>query len=632
MSDEAMSTNPNKLGLLRLLTCGSVDDGKSTLIGRLLYDSQGIYEDQLSSLTADSKKMGTQGGELDLALLVDGLQSEREQGITIDVAYRYFSTPKRKFIIADTPGHEQYTRNMATGASNSDFAIILIDASKGVQTQTRRHSFICSLLGIKQVIVAVNKMDTVGYKQDVYKGIQQDYLKLAGSLDIPDIRFVPISALLGDNVVHPSKQMPWFRGSTLLHYIETTVPQAHESNEFRFPVQRVSRPDSDFRGFEGSIVSGAVKVGDTIRVLPAGTISSVRSITTFDGELDQAVAPQAVTITLNDEVAVNRGDMLAHKDDLPRVASRVRAKLVWMHEQPLQPRNEYRVHFITKATRGMVAGLHHRIDVNTMTEQSVSTLGLNEIGLVDLQLVEPVPFDKYADNKHSGSFILIDKVSNTTVAAGMVEEALPDTGAQRAGETSQEVVWHAAAVGSQERALRYEHKPCMLWYTGLSGSGKSTIANAVDRLLFERGCRTYVLDGDNLRHGLNKDLGFSDSDRVENIRRVSEMGRLFVDAGLIVSAALISPFAEERARAKTLVGADQFIEVFIDTPIEVCEQRDPKGLYAKARAGDIPNFTGISSPYEAPAKPDVHVHTDKVNVTEAAQQIIDYLFRRRIIA
>jgi len=631
---EYLQQHENKQ-LLRFITCGSVDDGKSTLIGRLLHDSKMIYEDQLAAITADSKKSGTQGDQVDLALLVDGLQSEREQGITIYVAYRYFSTAKRKFIIDDTPGHEQYTRNMATGASTCDLAIILIDASRGVQAQTRRHSFICSLLGIKQVIVAVNKMDLVDYQQSVYKAIQADYLRLAGSLDIPDIRFVPISALTGDNVVNQSPNMAWFRGSPLMDYlehVEVAVPQT--TDEFRFPVQLVSRPRSDFRGFQGSISSGSITVGDTVRVLPSGTITSIKEILTFDGALTTAHAPMAVTLTLNDEVDVSRGDMIVRKDKIPQVSSRYRAKMVWMHQQPLAPGREYYLKFASKMTRGKVTQVEHRIDVNTMLERPAATLALNEIGSVEMHLVEPVAFDVYSNNKHTGAFIIIDRLSNVTVGAGMVDEALADSAAAGVetltSEPRTDIVWHDAAVSHADRVGRHGHQPCVLWYTGLSGSGKSTIANAVDRKLFELGCHTYLLDGDNVRHGLNQDLGFDDASRVENIRRITEVARLFVDAGLIVGTAFISPFIADRAQARELAG-QHFIEVFIDTPLEICEQRDPKGLYKKARAGDIPHFTGISSPYEAPEAPEIHVRTAELSIEQAAQQIVDYLVRKGVV-
>ncbi|MCL5255728.1 MAG: sulfate adenylyltransferase subunit CysN [Gammaproteobacteria bacterium] len=612
--------------LLRFITCGSVDDGKSTLIGRLLHDSQVILADQLAALAAESKKSGTQGGELDLALLVDGLQSEREQGITIDVAYRYFATDKRKFIIADTPGHEQYTRNMATGASTCDVAIILIDARHGVQTQTRRHSFICSLLGIKHVIVAVNKMDLVDYSKQRYKDIQADYLRFAGALTIPDIRFVPVSALKGDNVVERSANLSWFRGSTLMEYLENLeIAEPADKQDFRFPVQLVSRPHADFRGFQGSIASGEVQVGDAVRILPSGVVTTVKSIVTFAGELHVAQAPMAVTLTLSDEVDVSRGNMIVRKDELPHVSSRMRATLVWMGEAALQPHRQYDLKFSCKLTSGTIERVHHRIDVNTLAEESANALALNEIGVVDVQLNEAVAFDAYSVNKQTGGFIVIDRLSNATVAAGMIDQALPEQTSQRAPIVSKEnIVWHHAAVSQRERIDHKQHQPALLWYTGLSGSGKSTIANAVDRKLFELGCHTYVLDGDNIRHGLNRDLGFDDAARAENIRRISEVAQLFVDAGLIVSSAFISPFRADRAAAREQVGP-RFIEVFVDTPVAVCEQRDPKGLYKKARAGEITDFTGISSPYETPDNPELHLRTAELSVEQAADIVISYL-------
>lgn len=617
--------------LLRFITCGSVDGGKSTLIGRLLYDREVIYDDQLTAMVEDSKKSGTQGSAIDLALLVDGLQSEREQGITIDVAYRYFATDKRKFIIADTPGHAQYTRNMVTGASTCDLAIILVDARYGVQTQTRRHSYICSLLGIKHVIVAVNKMDLVGYSRARYKEIQADYLKFAGVLDIPDIRFVPISALEGDNVVNPSEHLAWFRGSTLMAYLEKLDVIANvESQDFRFPVQRVSRPHSEFRGYQGTIASGVIAVGDTIRVLPAGIVTSIKSIVTFEGELETAAAPMSVTLVLNDEVDVSRGNMIVRKDELPHISSRLRTKVVWMGEKALEPYREYEIKFTCKQTTGYMEKIHHRIDVNSLEEVAASRLELNEIGLLDFQITEPVVFDTYQNNKQTGAFIIIDRLSYATVGAGMVVRALTEQDSKPTSEEqSENIEWHPALVNHEERVMQKKHPPMLLWYTGLSGSGKSTIANAVDRKLFELGCHTYLLDGDNVRHGLNKDLSFDDASRAENIRRVTEVAKLFLDSGLIVSAAFISPFTADREAVKNLVG-DRFIEVFVDTPIEVCEQRDTKGLYKKARTGELTNFTGISSPYEVPNNPAVHLRTVELSVAEAVEQVLAHLSKLAI--
>ncbi|CAB0151231.1 Bifunctional enzyme CysN/CysC [Pseudidiomarina piscicola] len=611
--------------LLRFITCGSVDDGKSTLIGRLLHDSQLIYDDQLDAITANDT--------VDLAQLVDGLQSEREQGITIDVAYRYFSTDKRKFIIADTPGHEQYTRNMATGASTSDLAVILIDAEQGVQTQTKRHSFIVSLLGIKHVIVAVNKMDRVNYQQSTYKAIQDDYLKLAGLLDIPDIHFVPISALNGDNVVHRSTNTPWFRGRTLMQYLETLKIQRPKDQHFRFPVQLVQRPQQQpseqqrKRGYAGSIASGTLRVGDTIRVLPSGKVSTVTEINTFDGALEQAQAPQAVTLSLNDELDISRGDMIVEKDALPYTSSRLRAKVVWLHEQALEPQRDYLLKMGTQSATAHCEQVRYGIDINTLQEVDADHLGLNEIGLLDIRAQRPLVFDGYKHNRATGSFILIDKLSNATVAAGMIEKPLaehaPNTQAKRGP-----VTWQSHKVSQQQRAALKDQKPVILWFTGLSGAGKSAIANAVEERLHTLQKHTYLLDGDNIRHGLNQGLGFNDADRIENIRRIGEVAKLFVDAGLIVLSAFISPLRSNREQVRQMVNADQFIEVFVDTPLEVCEQRDPKGLYAKARQGEIAHFTGISSPYEAPVKPELRLNTQQLSVDEAAEVVVGYLRER----
>lgn len=603
--------------LLRFITCGSVDDGKSTLIGRLLHDSQLIYEDQLQAIT--------QNEQINFANLVDGLQAEREQGITIDVAYRYFSTAKRKFIIADTPGHEQYTRNMATGASTSDLAVILIDAEKGVQTQTRRHSFIVSLLGIKHVIVAVNKMDAIGYSQPRYKEIQQQYIELAGLLNIPDIHFVPISALEGDNVVHKSANTPWFRGRTLMEYLETLEIQQAQANDFRFAVQWVNRPNADFRGYAGNIASGTVKPGDTIRVLPSGKVSTVKSIETFDGQLDKAVAPQAITLTLNDQLDISRGDMIVEKDALPHMSKRLRAKLVWMNENALHPRREYLLKMNTQSATVHCEKVRYRIDINTLKEVEDTQLGLNEIGMIDLQAQRPLVFDSYQSNRATGAFILIDKLSNATVAAGMVTQPLSDTEAALEAPRVGPVTWQTTTIEKHQRAALKQQKPVVLWFTGLSGAGKSAIANAVEKRLHELQKHTYLLDGDNVRHGLNAGLTFSDADRIENIRRIGEVAKLMVDAGLIVLTAFISPLRTNREFVRSRVDTDEFIEIFVDTPLEVCEQRDPKGLYAKARQGEIANFTGISSPYESPETPELVLDTTALSVEQAAERVLDYL-------
>lgn len=603
--------------LLRFITCGSVDDGKSTLIGRLLHDSQLIYEDQLQAITKDE--------HINFANLVDGLQAEREQGITIDVAYRYFSTAKRKFIIADTPGHEQYTRNMATGASTSELAIILIDAEKGVQTQTRRHSFIVSLLGIKHVIVAVNKMDSVDYSQPRYKEIQQEYIELAGLLNIPDIHFVPISALNGDNVVHKSAKTPWFRGRTLMQYLETLEVQQAQQKAFRLPVQWVNRPNAEFRGYAGNIASGAVQPGDTIRVLPSGKVTTVKSIETFDGALERAQAPQAITLTLNDDIDISRGNMIVEKDALPQMSRRLRAKLVWLHEEALQPQREYLLKMNTQTTSAQCEKVRYRIDINTLKEVEDNQLGLNEIGMIDLQATQPLVFDSYQQNRATGAFILIDKLTQATVAAGMVTQALSDT--KEALETPQvgPVTWQTTTVSATERAALKQQKPVVLWFTGLSGAGKSAIANAVEKRLLEMQKHTYLLDGDNVRHGLNAGLTFSEADRIENIRRIGEVAKLMVDAGLIVLTAFISPLRANREFVRSRLADDEFIEIFVDTPLEVCEQRDPKGLYAKARQGEIANFTGISSPYEPPETPELVLNTTALSVEQAAERVLDYL-------
>ncbi len=605
--------------LLRFITCGSVDDGKSTLIGRLLHDSQLIYEDQLQAITKNDA--------INFANLVDGLQAEREQGITIDVAYRYFSTAKRKFIIADTPGHEQYTRNMATGASTSDLAIILIDAEKGVQTQTRRHSFIVSLLGIKHVIVAVNKMDSVDFSQERYKAIQQEYIELAGLLTIPDIHFVPISALNGDNVVHKSANTPWFRGRTLMEYLETLEIQQAQHKAFRLPVQWVNRPNAEFRGYAGNIASGAVQPGDTIRVLPSGKVTTVKSIETFDGALERAQAPQAVTLTLNDDIDISRGNMIVEKDALPQMSRRLRAKLVWLHEDALQPQREYLLKINTQTTTAQCEKVRYRIDINTLKEVEDNQLGLNEIGMIDLQATQPLVFDSYQQNRATGAFILIDKLTQATVAAGMVTQALNDSIEARSPQVGP-VTWQTTTVSAKERAALKQQKPVVLWFTGLSGAGKSAIANAVEKRLLEMHKHTYLLDGDNVRHGLNAGLTFSEADRIENIRRIGEVAKLMVDAGLIVLTAFISPLRANREFVRLRLAQGEFIEIFVDTPLEVCEQRDPKGLYAKARQGEIANFTGISSPYEPPEAPELTLDTTALSIDEAADKVIAYLATR----
>jgi bifunctional enzyme CysN/CysC len=610
--------------LLRFITCGSVDDGKSTLIGRLLYDAQSIFDDQLATLEQDSRRVGTQGGELDLALLLDGLAAEREQGITIDVAYRYFSTDRRKFIIADTPGHEQYTRNMVTGASNADAAVILVDARKGVLTQTRRHAHIVSRVGIRHVTFAVNKMDLVGHDEAVFRTIDAACRALAKSLAIADPVCIPVSALSGDNVLTRSTQMPWFTGPTLMEQLEAIEVDDDRMAvaPFRLPVQWVNRPDLDFRGFAGTIVGGAVRPGERVVVLPSGHTSTVKRIVTYDGDLDVAVAGQAVTLVLADEIDVSRGDVIAHVDASPQVDDVLQATVVWMSEEPLLPGRDYVMRIGSRTVGATATPLKHKLDVETFEPVPARQLKLNEIGVLNLELDQSVAWDAYQDNRDTGGFILIDRLTNATVGAGMVEFAL-----RRSGN----VAWQELDVDKNARARALHQRPVLVWLTGLSGAGKSTIANLVERELHVRGHHTYLLDGDNVRHGLNKDLGFTDADRVENIRRVAEVGRLMVDAGLIVIASFISPFRAERRMARELLDEGEFLEVFVDAPIDVAEARDPKQLYAKARRGEIRSFTGIDSPYEAPESPELHVDTTQVSPEEAAEMVLAELRRRRVI-
>lgn len=614
--------------MLRFITCGSVDDGKSTLIGRLLHDTNKVFEDQLSTLKSDSRKHGTTGDDLDMALLVDGLQSEREQGITIDVAYRYFSTDKRKFILADTPGHEQYTRNMATGASTADLAIILIDARKGVLTQTRRHSFICSLLGIRKAIVAINKMDLVDFDRAVYDSICDDYRAFSGSLKFNDIRFVPISALRGDNVAISSAAMPWYTGQNLLQILES-IELGDEVNarDLRFPIQYVNRPDLGFRGFAGSLAAGAVKRGDHVMALPSRKTSRVKAIVTYDGELEEAAAPMAVTLTLVDEIDISRGDVIVHGDRAPHVGSTFDATIIWMNESPLLPGKQYEFKLGTKLAKGMIQHIHHQIDVNTMAQAPAAELKLNQIGLCRVAFTEPVAFDPYDLCKVTGAFIVIDRLSNGTVGAGMIARVVTHP----LGDQAENVVWHAHKIDKAMHANQKSQKPCVIWFTGLSGSGKSTIANTLEQMMYANGYHTYLLDGDNIRHGLNKDLDFSDQGRIENIRRIGEVARLFVDAGMIVLTAFISPFRSDRALVRELLAADEFIEVFVDTPLELCEQRDPKGLYEKARSGAIRNFTGIDSPYEVPESPEIVLSTAGRSPESCANDLYNHLVNQGIL-
>jgi bifunctional enzyme CysN/CysC len=602
--------------LLRFLTCGSVDDGKSTLIGRLLYDSKLIFDDQLSAIERDSRKHGTLGEEIDLALLVDGLEAEREQGITIDVAYRYFTTPRRAFIVADTPGHEQYTRNMATGASTADLAVVLIDARKGVLTQTKRHSYICSLVGIRSIVLAVNKIDLVAFSADIFHSIVTDYLDFAKTLNFSQVVPIPLSARYGDNVTERSERTPWYDGPALLSHLETVdAAQGSAQLPLRFPVQWVNRPNLDFRGFAGTVASGEVAVGDCVVVASSGRDSRVARIVSFDGDRHSATAGDAVTLALTDEVDIARGDVLVPPQQRPEVADQFAAHVLWMSEEPLLPGRSYLLRIGTKTLPARVTTLKHKVDVNTLDQRPGRTLGLNEAGFCNLSTASPVAFDAYADNRRTGSFILIDRFTNATVGAGMVAFGL-----RRATNIHRQ----SHLVDKAARAALNHQMPCVLWFTGLSGSGKSTIANLVEKALHERGIRTMMLDGDNIRHGLNRDLGFTEADRVENIRRVGEVAKLFVESGLVVLSCFISPFRAERDMVRELLGPGEFVEIFVDVTLEECIRRDPKGLYAKALAGGIKNFTGIDSPYEAPQAPDIRVAGADETPAVAAARIVDW--------
>ncbi len=608
-------------GLLRFITCGSVDDGKSTLIGRLLHDSQQILEDQLAAITSDSRKWGTTGADVDLALLVDGLQAEREQGITIDVAYRYFDTSRRKYIIADCPGHEQYTRNMATGASTADLAVILVDASRGVQVQTRRHAAIVSLLGIRHIIVAVNKMDLVGYGREVFERIREDCFTIRGIRDA-DTKVVPVSALKGENVVTRGASMPWYTGATVIELLDTVeIGRDPALADLRMPVQYVNRPDASFRGYAGTIAAGRLAVGDPVMAVPSRRLSRVRHIVRFDGDLREAHADMAVTVTLEDEIDISRGDLLVHPDRAPSVGRIFDAHVIWMSDSPLLPGKQYEFKLSHRYLRGTVESIHHRIDVNDLSEHAAAELRLNEVGLCRIVLAEPAAFDTYQTCRATGSLIVVDRLSHATAGAGMILRSAAPQGAHH----DVSVFWQPTRVRHEQRANQKAQQPCILWFTGLSGAGKSTIANAVEQALYLRGHHSYLLDGDNIRHGLNKDLDFSDAGRVENIRRIGEVAKLFVDAGLIVVTAFISPFRSDRRLVRDLVGPGEFVEVFVSTPLEVCEQRDPKGLYAKAREGAIRNFTGVSSPYEAPEAAEIVIDSSKLSIAESVDHVIRYL-------
>ena len=617
---EAYLAEQGQKGLLRFLTCGSVDDGKSTLIGRLLFDSKQIFEDQLASLESDSKRFGTQGQNMDLALLVDGLAAEREQGITIDVAYRFFATDKRKFIVADTPGHEQYTRNMATGASTADLAVILVDARNGVATQTRRHSHIVAMLGIKQVVLAVNKMDLCDYAQDVFDAIVADYLAFAGTVGLENITAIPLSALQGENVLNPSAAMPWYTGETLMAALENAETGAGRiDGPARFPVQWVNRPDLSFRGYSGTLATGRLRPGDEIVVLPGAKTSRIDRIVAHGGDWEEAVAGDAVTLTLADDVDVSRGDVIASMEGRPETYDQFQVRLIWMHEEHLLPGRSYLLKTANQIAPAAVSELKYKINVNNQEHEAAKVLELNEIGICNLTLASPIAFEPYGTDRTLGSFILIDRLSNHTVAAGMI-----DFGLRRATN----IHWQSVAVDKRARAQQKHQRPGVLWFTGLSGSGKSTIANIVEQKLHEMNRHTYLLDGDNVRHGLNRDLGFTDADRVENIRRVGEVAKLMVDAGLMVQTAFISPFRAERRMVRELLDEGEFLEIFIDTPLAVCEQRDPKGLYEKARAGEIKNFTGYDSPYEEPEQADLRIDTVALSAEQAADEIINFLKQR----
>ncbi len=616
--------------LLRFTTAGSVDDGKSTLIGRLLHDAKGIYEDQLAAVQQASRKSGQE--DIDFALLTDGLKAEREQRITIDVAYRHFSTPRRRFIIADTPGHEQYTRNMVTGASTANLAIILIDARAGVLTQSKRHGFIASLLGIPHIMVAVNKMDLVDFRQDVFERIRAEYSEYAARFRTRDLTFIPISALLGDNVVQRSARMPWYDGPTLLNHLET-VHIAGDNNliDLRFPVQHVLRPHGDFRGYCGTVASGILRVGDEVAVLPAGTVTRVSRIIGPNGDLPRAFPPQSVTVCLADEVEAGRGAMLAHPANVPWVANEVEAMVIWMHDEPLRRDVPYLIKHTTQTVRGQVAELNYRIDPNTLHRQPAETLGLNEIGRLRLKLFNPLFCDEYERNRQTGGFIVIDPIHHFTVAAGLIIDRTHGYGVPQVTK-SRNLVKHTGHVTPADRAGLLKQTPATLWLTGLSGSGKSTIAYALEQRLIAAGHACVVLDGDNIRHGLNRNLGFSPEDRQENIRRIAEVAKLFNDAGLIVITAFISPYRADRANAKTIIGDDRFVEVLVDAPLDACEARDVKGLYAKARAGQIPEFTGISAPYEAPETPDLRLDTVHNDVDALVEALWDGLAGRGCFA
>ena len=619
--------------LLRFTTAGSVDDGKSTMIGRLLHDSKGIYEDQLQAVIEASKRLNHD--ELELGLLLDGLKSEREAGITIDVAYRYFSTPKRRFIIADTPGHEQYTRNMVTGASTANLAIILIDAEKGVLIQSKRHAFITSLLGIKHIVVAINKMDLVDYDERVFIKIRKDFNEFASKLNITDLVHIPISALKGDNIVNPSTNMPWYNGVALINHLENVyIGSDRNLIDFRFPVQYVNRPSSDFRGFCGQIASGIARVGSEIIVLPSGKSSRIKEIISYDGNLEYAFPPQSVTLTLEDEIDISRGDMIVYPKNLPKLEREFEAMLVWMADEPLRVDKQYLIKHSTSTIRGRISELFYKIDPDDLHREDAENLSLNEIGRVVVELFKRIPYDEYRKNRSTGNFIVIDLMTNSTVGAGMIIDRArhrASFGNQIKTVVSKHITKKTGEVTTKDRQRLLAQKPITLWLTGLSGSGKSTVGYELEKRLVDDGHACYVLDGDNVRHGLNRDLGFSPRDRTENLRRIAEVARLFNDSGLIVITSFISPYKKTRDAAKNIIGENNFFEIFIDAPLDTCEKRDPKGLYKKARAGEIPDFTGISAPYEPPENPALRVQTDKLDPSEAVDAIIQMLKNKGIL-
>jgi len=624
-----------EMDLLRLTTAGSVDDGKSTLIGRLLYDTKSIFEDQLAAIEESSRRRGE---SLNLALLTDGLRAEREQNITIDVAYRYFATPKRKFIVADTPGHLQYTRNMVTGASTAELAIVLVDARKGVLTQSKRHGFIASLLGISHVVVAVNKMDAVGYSRDVYECIAQEYREFAEKLDLPDLTFIPVSALVGDNVAHHGGNMPWYDGATLLHHLESVNLGADRNLvDFRFPVQYVIRPHQDYRGFAGRVASGTIRAGEDVVALPSGVASRVKSVDTFGGPLQEAAAGDSVVITLEDEIDVSRGDMIVRRNNVPGVSHRIDAMLCWLSETPMDLARQYVIQHTTRSAPASVSRILYRVDVDTLHREPAPRFGLNDIGRVEITSAAPLFFDRYQGNRGTGSFILIDPATNATVGAGMIrgvptafEEIVPLIGVE--ASVSPNVVWEPWNVSREERETRNGHKAAVVWLTGLSGSGKSTIARELERRLHAMRVQTMLLDGDQLRHGLNGDLGFSDADRTENIRRAGEVARLFFEHGNIVLCTFVSPFAADRARIRSALPEGRYFEVYVHAPLTVLRRRDPKGLYARAERGELAQLSGISAPYEPPAEPDVMLDTAALSLDATVDVVMERLRAAGLLA